>query len=98
MPKYVEPSFFSAAYVDARVTLGRQLDVGIGLIVTQQDVIARLVPVDQVVFERQRFLLVIDVMKSMSRAWNQRAGFDVGQALVEEVAADPGRRFFALPT
>ena len=46
--------------VDARILLAGQLDVGIGLVVAQQDVEARLVLLDQVVLERQRLLLVVD--------------------------------------
>jgi hypothetical protein len=40
----------------------RQLDVGVGLVVAQQDVEARLALLDEVVFERQRLVLVGDVM------------------------------------
>src|SRR5262249_54442862 len=36
----------------------RQLDIGIGLVVAQQNVEARLALLDQVVFERQRFFVV----------------------------------------
>ena len=46
--------------VDARVLLGRQLDVGVGLVVPQQDVEARLPLLDEVVLESQCLLLVID--------------------------------------
>ena len=46
--------------VNTRELLACQLDVGVGLVVAQQDVEARLVLLDQVVFKRQRFLVVID--------------------------------------
>ena len=74
--------------VDARVLLAGQLDVGVGLVVAQQDVEARLVLLDQVVLERQRFLLVVDQdVVDVARLGDQGAGLDVGQALVGEVAA-----------
>ena len=45
----------------ARITLtDRQLDVGIRLVVAQKNVVARLLLLDQIVLERQRFLLVVD--------------------------------------
>ena len=50
----------TARHVDARVALAGQLDVGVGLVVAQQHVEARLILLDEVVLERQRFLLVID--------------------------------------
>ncbi len=37
-----------------------QLDVGIGFVVAQQNVVTRLLLLDQVVLERERFLLVVD--------------------------------------
>ena len=50
----------AAGDVDARVFLAGELDVGVGLVVAQQDVEARLVLLDEVVFERQRLLFVVD--------------------------------------
>ena len=47
-------------YIDARKSFAGQFDVRIGLVVAQQDVETRLVLLDEVVFERERFLLVID--------------------------------------
>ena len=47
-------------HVDARILLAGQLDVGIGLVVAQQDVEARLLLLDQVVLKRQRFFFVVD--------------------------------------
>ncbi len=38
----------------------RELDVGVGLIVTEQNVEARLALLDEVVFQRERFPLVCD--------------------------------------
>ncbi len=50
----------AARHVDARVFFAGQLDVGVGLVVAQQDIEARLVLLDEVVFERQRLFFVVD--------------------------------------
>ena len=94
----VEPSFFKRPRdVDARITLGRQLDVRIGLVVAQQDVVARLPLLDQVVLERQRFFFVVDLDEvDVARFVDQRAGFDVGQTVIEEIAADAGAKVLGL--
>src|SRR5579863_5510867 len=48
-------------HVDARIPLGkRQLDVRVTLVVTQQDVVARLELLDEVVLERERLFLIVD--------------------------------------
>ena len=74
--------------VDARVVLAGQLDVGVGFVVAQQDVEARLVLLDEVVLERQRFLFVVDQdVVDVARFGDQRAGFGVGQLVFGEVAA-----------
>jgi hypothetical protein len=84
-------------HVDARITHGSELDVRVSLVVAQQDVIAGLVLFDQVVFERQRFLLVINVNEiDVASFVDQRTGLDVGQTLIQEVAADPGAKVFGL--
>ena len=45
---------------DARIVLGqRDLDVRVGLVVAEEDVVARLVRLDQVVFEEDRLELVV---------------------------------------
>jgi hypothetical protein len=64
--------------VDARVLFVGQLDVGIRLVVAQQDVEARLVLLDQVVLEGQRFFFVIhqDVVDIDGFA-DEGAGFDI---------------------
>src|ERR1039458_1400243 len=79
----------TARDVDPRIFFGRQFDVRISLVVAQQDVEARLVLLDEVVFERQRFLLVIDLdVLDVARLGDERAGLDVGQLVFREVAAD----------
>ncbi len=77
-------------HVDARITLGGEFDVRVGFVVAQQDVVARLPLLDQVVLERQRFFLVIDLDK-IDRAgfMDQRAGLGVGQTFIVEVTAHP---------
>ena len=87
----------AARDVDARITLGGELDVGVGFVVAQQDVVARLPLLDEVVLERQSFFFVVDLDEvDLPRVVDQRAGLDVGQALIEEIAADPGAKVLGL--
>ena len=52
--------FETPRHVHARIFLERRVaNVGIGLVVAQQDIEFRLVLLDQIVFERERFLLVV---------------------------------------
>ena len=48
-------------HIHSRKLLSGQFDVGIGLVIAQQDVETRLVLLDQIVFERQRFFVVVDL-------------------------------------
>ena len=88
----MEPSLSQPPrHVDARKPLVGQLDVGISLVVPQQDIEARLVLLDEVVLKRQRFLLVIDQdVIDIARFADQRAGLGVGQPVLIEVAANAG--------
>jgi hypothetical protein len=89
----------AARDVHARIFFAGQLDVGVGLVVAQQDVEARLVLLDEVVFERQRFFFVVDQdVVDVAGFGDQRAGLDVGQLVFEEVAADAVAQALALPT
>jgi len=73
----------------ARIALRRELDVRIGLIVAQQNVIARLPLLDEIVLERERFLLIIDLDKGdLARFRDQRPGLRIGEAFVGEITAD----------
>ena len=71
----VRPVLFEPArHIHARVALAeRQLDVGVALVVTQQNVVARLELLDQVVLERERLLLVVedDGLKVVGRLEHQ---------------------------
>ena len=49
-----------ARHIDAGEAFVGELDVRIGLVVAQQNVEARLVLLDEVVFKRQRFFFVVD--------------------------------------
>ena len=60
-------------HIHARIPLGGELDVRISFVVAQQNVVARLPLLDQVVFERQRFLLVIDLDEIDARALRRSA-------------------------
>ena len=79
----------AAGDVDARVFFVGELDVGVGLVVAQQDVEARLVLLDQVVFEGEGFLFVVDQdVVDVDGFADQGAGFDVAELVLGEVAAD----------
>ena len=65
----------------------RELYVGIGLVVAQQDVEARLALLDEIVFERQRLFVVgDDDVVDVDGLAHQRAGFGVLPAAFVEVA------------
>ena len=88
----VERAVFAqpARDVDARIFLKRgEADVRIGLVVAQQDVELRLVLLDEVVFERQRFAFVVhdDVIEVGDFA-DQRTGLGVGPARLQEIGTD----------
>ncbi len=83
---FVQP----ARHIDAWVFLERRVtDVGIGLVVAQEDVELRHVPLDEIVFKRQRLFLVVhdDVVKVGNFA-NERTGLGVLPARFEEVRFD----------
>jgi hypothetical protein len=67
----------------------RELHVGVGLVVAQQDVEARLALLDEVVFERQRLVLVghQDVFQIDGLA-HQRAGLGVGLRGFQQIRPD----------
>ena len=67
----------------------REFDVGVSLVVAQQDVVARLALLDEIVFQSQRLVLVgdEDVIEVHGLA-HERAGLGVGLAGGEQVAAD----------
>ena len=84
-------------YVNARIFFFGELDVRIRLIVAQQNVEARLVLFDEVVFKRKRFLFVVDLNEiDVPGFADQGSGFDVGEAVVIEIAADAGTQIFRL--
>ena len=67
----------------------RELDVGVGLVVAQQDVEARLALLDEVVFESQGLVLVGDEdVVEVDGLAHQRAGFGVGLRGFKQVGAD----------
>lgn len=73
-------------------------DKGIGFVITQQHVVTRLVQLDVVVLEQQRFRFGvrhrhIDLLNER----NQRFGFTRSQ-IAAEIAGKPFFRSFALPT
>ncbi len=83
--------------VNPREPFRRELDIRVGLVVPQEDIEARLVALDQVVFERQGFLLVVDEnVIDRPGFTDQGAGFDIGKPVLVEVAADPAAEAFRL--
>ena len=63
-----------------------QLDVGIRLVVAQKDVVARLLLLDEVVLERQRFFLVVDDdVVEIDRLAQQRSGFGIGRRAFQKI-------------
>ena len=75
--------------VDARTTFFGQLDIGVRLVVAQQDVVARLPLFDEIVLERQRFFLVGDRdVVDVARLGDQCVRLRVGQLVFEKVAAN----------
>src|SRR5438309_8617764 len=66
-----------------------QLDIRIRLVITQQDVIARLLLLDEVVLEGQRLALVgNDDIVHIHRIANERAGLRVLLRRTQKVAAN----------
>ena len=72
-----------------------QLDVGVGLIVAQQDVEARLALLDEVVFERQRLMFVFhqDVIDVHGLA-HERARLGICLGGPQQVRTYPGTKVF----
>jgi hypothetical protein len=82
-------------HVYPRITLRRQLDVGISFVVAQQNVVARFPLLDQIVLERQCFLLVVDMdVIDFARFADQRSGLRIGQAIVIEITAHTCAQIF----
>ena len=76
---------------DARIALADgQLDVGISLVIAQKDVVARLLLLDEIVLERQRFLLVVDDdVVEIDGLAQQRSGLGIGAAAFQKIRAHP---------
>src|ERR1700678_482382 len=86
------------SYVDSGVALGEgPLDVGVGLIVAQQDVEARLLLLDQVILERERFSVVgYDYVVDIDGFADERAGFCVLPPSLMEIGRDARAEVFRL--
>jgi hypothetical protein len=82
-----------------RVTVReRQLHVGIGLVVPQQDVEARLALLDEVVLKRQRLVLIVDQdVVDVDRLPHQRSGFGVRLRGLQQVRPYPRAQVLGLP-
>ena len=95
VPVLAEP----AGYVDPRVAFAeREFDVGVGLVVAQQDVEARLALLDEVIFKREGFLVVgDDDVVDVDRLAHERPGFGVGPAAFMEIGRYAAAKIFGLP-
>src|SRR5207253_11354514 len=68
----------------------RQLDIGISLVIAQQQVEARFTLLDEVVLERQRlFFVVNDDVLDVSRLADQRAGLGLDLDPLHEIRTHP---------
>ena len=78
-------------HIDAWEALAQgKLHVGIGLVIAQQDVEFRLALLDQIVFEREGFLVVGDHdVIDIDGLAHKRTGFGVGPAGLVEVGSHP---------
>ena len=75
----------------------RELDVGVGLVVAEQDVEAGLALLDEVVFKGQGFVFVGDQdVVEIDGLAHQRAGFGVGLGGFQEIRADARAQVFGL--
>jgi hypothetical protein len=72
----------AARHVNPGITLAQgELDIGIGLVVAQENVEARLLLLDQVVLKRQRLLIVVDNdVFNVHRLAQQASRFGIGLA------------------
>ena len=79
-----------ARHIHPRIPLRRQLDVRIGFVVAQQNVVARLLLLDQVVFKRQRLALVAhhDVF-NIDGFTQQASGLGVLAGALHKIRAHP---------
>ena len=74
-----------------------QLDIGIGLVVAQQDVEARLALLDEVVFKGESFLLIgYQNVFEIDGLAHQRAGFGVRLRSLQKVRAHARAQVFGL--
>ena len=81
----------AAGYVHAREALSEsELDVGIGLVVAEQNVEARLLLFDQVIFERERLFVVgDDDVVDVHRFAHQCSRLGVGPTAFVKIRTDP---------
>ena len=74
--------------IDARVFFVCELNVRIRFVVAQQYVEAWFVLLDEIVFERERFLIVVDLNEiDIARFRDQASGLDFGEPVLIEIAS-----------
>ena len=88
----------AARHIDSRKALGEgQLDVGVSLVVAQQDVEARLLLLDEVILERQRlFVIGDDNVIDIDRLADERAGLRVFPTAFVKIRRDPRAQVLGL--
>ena len=83
--------------VDARILFGGELDIRVSLVVAQQDVVARLPLLDEIVLEREGFFFVVDTDEfEVARLADERAGLGIYEPVFIEVAAHAGAQILGL--
>jgi hypothetical protein len=76
-------------HVHSRIFLARQLDIRIGLVIAQQDVVSGLVLLNEIVLKRERFLVVVDLDEvDIPSLTDQGSRFSVSKPVLVEVAPD----------
>jgi len=90
----------AAGHINSRETLSEgQLDVGVSLVVAQQDVEARLLLLDEVILERERLFVIGDNdVVDIDRLADERAGLRVFPTAFVKIRRNPRAQVLALPT
>jgi len=84
-------------HVNARIFFVCQPDVWECLVIAQQDVKARLVLLDEIVFKRQSFFVVVDLYKiDVARFGNQASGLCFRQPVVIKITAHAAAKVLRL--
>ena len=79
----------AAGDVDARIFFVGEFDIGKGFVIAQEDVEARLVLLNEIVFKGESFLVVIDLDKiDVARFGDETTGLGFRQPIFIEITSD----------